>query len=180
MEQVHDTTRSAERIRQDVSRSPGGDSRVFLNSCIGCHSGMDPMAQAFAFYNFNEATGRMEYTGGTVQPKYTINSDNFKPGYVTTDDHWNNFWRKGPNQLMGWDSAMTGAGTGAKSLGQELAHSDAFAECQVEEAFKAICLREPGNAADRAKVQQVKASFKAGGYKMKQVFADTAVYCMGD
>jgi hypothetical protein len=180
MQQVLDTTRSAERIRQDVSRSPGGDSRVFLNNCIGCHSGMDPMAQAFAYYNFNDTTGRMEYTAGTVQPKYTINSDNFKPGYVTTDDHWNNFWRKGTNQLLGWDSALTGAGTGAKSLGQELAHSDAFAECQVEKAFKAMCLREPGNAADRAKVQQIKASFKAGGYKMKQVFADSAVYCMGD
>ena len=180
MEQVNDTTRSAERIRQDVSRSPGGDSRVFLNNCIGCHTGMDPMAQAFAYYNFNEATGRMEYTGGSVQPKYLINADNFRAGYVTTDDHWNNFWRNGPNQLLGWDSAMSGAGTGAKSLGQELAHSDAFAECQVEKAFKAMCLREPGNAADRARVQQVKASFKSGGYKMKQVFADTAVYCMGD
>ena len=41
-----------DRIRQDVSRSPGGDARVFLNNCIGCHSGMDPMAQAFAYYNF--------------------------------------------------------------------------------------------------------------------------------
>ena len=52
MEQVHDTSRAPDRIRQDVSRSPGGDARVFLNGCIGCHSGMDPMAQAFAYYNF--------------------------------------------------------------------------------------------------------------------------------
>src|ERR1700730_7312039 len=47
METVMDTTRPADRIRQDVARSPGGDSRVFLNNCVGCHSGMDPMAQAF-------------------------------------------------------------------------------------------------------------------------------------
>ncbi|HVY65677.1 MAG TPA: hypothetical protein VHH11_12720, partial [Gammaproteobacteria bacterium] len=50
LETVHDTTRPPDRIRQDVSRSPGGDSRLFLNNCIGCHSGMDPMAQAFAYY----------------------------------------------------------------------------------------------------------------------------------
>ena len=62
MEQVHDIKLSPDRIRQDVSRSPGGDSRLFLNSCIGCHNGMDPMAQAFAYYNFNETTGSIEYT----------------------------------------------------------------------------------------------------------------------
>ena len=30
MEQVKDTTRPADRIRQDVSRTPGGDSRLFI------------------------------------------------------------------------------------------------------------------------------------------------------
>ena len=54
MEQVHDTSRPPDRIRQDVTRSPGGDSSVFLNNCVGCHNGMDPMAQAFAYYDFDE------------------------------------------------------------------------------------------------------------------------------
>jgi hypothetical protein len=180
MEAVHDTSRPADRIRQDVSRSPGGDSRVFLNNCIGCHSGMDPMAQSFANYNYNETTARLEYTAGVVQPKYLINSDNFKPGYVTTNDGWSNYWRKGPNQWLGWDAALPGTGSGAKSLGTELAHSDAFADCQVQKVFKAMCLREPTNTADRAKVLQIKSSFKSGGYKLKQVFADSAAYCMGD
>jgi hypothetical protein len=180
MEQVLDVTRPADRIRQDVSRSPGGDSRVFLNNCIGCHSGMDPMAQAFADYNFNENTARLEYTAGSVQPKYLINPDNFKTGFVTTSDQWDNYWRKGPNQLMGWDGALSGSGSGAKSLGQELARSDAFAECQVEKVFRAMCLRDPDSAADRARVQQVKGTFKSSGYKLKQVVADTATYCMGD
>ena len=58
MEQVHDTSIAPDRIRQDVSRSPGGDSRVFLNNCIGCHAGMDPLAQAFAYYNFDTTCGR--------------------------------------------------------------------------------------------------------------------------
>ncbi len=37
LEQVHDTSLTPDFIRQDVSRSPGGDSRVFLNNCIGDH-----------------------------------------------------------------------------------------------------------------------------------------------
>ena len=53
LQTIMDTTRPPDRIRQDVTRSPGGDSTLFLNNCIGCHSGMDPMAQAFAYYNFN-------------------------------------------------------------------------------------------------------------------------------
>jgi hypothetical protein len=52
LEQVADVSLPPDRIRQDVSRSPGGDSRVFLNNCVGCHTGMDPMTQAFAYYNY--------------------------------------------------------------------------------------------------------------------------------
>jgi Protein of unknown function (DUF1585) len=180
MEQVHDTTRPPDRIRQDVSRSPGGDSRLFLNNCIGCHSGMDPMAQAFAYYNFNETTGRIEYTSGQVQPKYAINTDNFKPGYVTRSDGWDNYWRHGANQLLSWDSNRSGSGAGAKSMGDELANSNQFAQCQVEKAFKTVCLRPPVDANDRAKVTQITTAFKANGYKMKDVFAQAAVYCMGN
>ena len=180
MEQMQDSSLPPDRIRQDVSRSPGGDSRVFLNNCITCHDGMDPMAQAFAYYDYDEMAMRMTYTPGVVQPKYLINSDNFKTGYVTTDDHWNNYWRKGANQLLGFDSALSGGGTGAKSLGAELAHSDAFAQCQVEKVFRAMCFRDPGNAQDRQAVSTIKGSFKSGGYKMKQVFADAAIYCMGN
>ncbi len=180
LEQVKDNSRSPDRIRQDVSRSPGGDSRIFLNSCVGCHSGMDPMAQAFAYYNFNEATGSIEYTPGIVQPKYFINADTFKYGFITPDDSWDNYWRSGQNSLLGWDTVLPGSGNGAKSLGNELANSDVFASCQVEKVFRAVCLREPGNSADRNEVATITADFKASNYNMKTVFAETAVYCKGD
>ena len=178
METVQDTTRPTDRIRQDVARSPGGDSRIFLNNCVGCHSGMDPMAQAFAYYNFDATAGVLSYTANTVQPKYTINATNFPQGFVTPDDAWQNRWRQGPNSVLGFDSSLSGGGNGAKTLGQELAASDAFAECQVEKVFQAVCFRAPGNTADRNAVATIKASFK-NGYKLKQVFADTALYCKG-
>ncbi len=180
LEQLQDPTRPPDRIRQDVSRSPGGDSRIFLNNCIGCHSGMDPLAQAFAYYDFDTAAGRIVYTQGQVQPKYHINSENFALGYSTPDDGWQNYWRQGQNNLLGWSSTLPGSGSGAASLGDELAASDAFATCQVEKVFRTVCLRDPTDAADRSQITTMAANFRASGYQLKQAFAEGAVYCMGD
>jgi hypothetical protein len=183
---VEDITRPPDRIRQDVSRSPGGDSRVFLNSCIGCHSGMDPMAQAFAYYNFvgtavgdGTNTGSLQYTQGTTQAKYHINTGNFPQGFITPDDSWSNRWRQGPNQVLGWDPTLPGSGNGAKSLGLELAHSAAFSQCQAQKVFQAVCYRAPASQADLNQVSSMTSAFKAGGYKYKPLFASAAVYCMG-
>ncbi|MDA1077297.1 MAG: hypothetical protein O3A63_21500 [Proteobacteria bacterium] len=197
MEQVHDTSRAPDRIRQDVSRSPGGDSRVFLNNCIGCHSGMDPMAQAFAYYDYvhdvlNDPTGEngsLTYnsvndvdpaTGTRVESKYFNNAQNFPPGFATPDDSWTNYWRSGPNELLGWDNSLSGSGTGARSMGQELAHSQTFSRCQVEKVFANVCLRPVRDALDRSQIDAMVTSFAASGYNLKQVFAESAVYCMGD
>lgn len=184
MEQMKDNSRPTDRIRQDVSRSPGGDSRVFLNNCASCHAGMDPMAQAFASYDFtyptdNEDAGQLVYTPGVVQPKYHINEDNFKYGYITPDDHWDNYWRTGVRSDLGWNASLPGSGDGAKSLGQELAGSDAFATCQVKKVFKAVCLRDPNSTADVNQANSMVTTFKSG-YNLKTVFAQTAAYCKGN
>lgn len=190
LEQVQDTTRPSDRIRQDVSRSPGGDSSVFLGNCISCHSGMDPMAQAFAYYDFDndieDADGNTRtpsnaivYTEGQVNPKYHINATTFPYGYVTPNAVWNNYWRQGPNSRLGWDESLSGTGDGAKSLGEELAHSGAFAQCQVEKVFKNVCLRDPINQSDIDEVQNLKGSFESSGYNIKRIFAESADYCKG-
>jgi hypothetical protein len=178
MEQVQDTSIIPDRIRQDVSRSPGGDSRVFLNNCIGCHAGMDPLAQAFAHYNFNDVSGSIEYTPGSVQPKYFNNDETFADGFITPDDSWNNYWREGQNSLLGWGSG-SGSGNGAKSLGQELAGTQAFAVCQVEKVFRTVCLRDPVDQPDRDQVAAMTGTFRTD-YNLKRVFAQSAVYCMGN
>ena len=224
MEQMKDVTLPADRIRQDVSRSPGGDSRIYMNECIGCHTGMDPLTQAFAYYDYDYpddddndgvpeyAKGQLSFnkvntvdvgrlgetiTGATrVQAKNLINSGNFKPGYITPDDSWVNYWRQGKNSVVGdkvnisnsvdnWD-ASAGFGSGAKSMAKELAHSEQFARCQVEKVFEAVCLRKAGDVADRTAVNNILTNFKSEymvsggpGYELKQVFAETAVYCKG-
>ncbi len=179
MEQMADVRLPPDRIRQDVSRSPGGDSRLFLNNCIGCHSGMDPLAGAFAYYNYDEAQGRLVYDASAPASKYFNNDLNFPQGFRTGDDSWENRWREGQNAYLGFDGALPGSGNGAKSLGDELANSAAFASCQVKKVFRNVCLRDAEDQNDRDAIATITATFRGTGYSMKQVFADTAVYCMG-
>ena len=179
MPTLMDTTRPSDRIRQDVARSPGGDSRIFLNNCVGCHSGMDPMVQAFAYYNFDATSGQMQYTANQVQPKYFINAANFPFGFITPDDSWSNRWRSGPNTVLGWSNSLPGSGSGAKSLGQELASSTTFAQCQVTKVFQAVCFRAPVSTTDLATVGAITSGFTSGGYRLKQVFQQSAAACAG-
>jgi hypothetical protein len=179
MEQLKDVSRPTDRIRQDVSRSPGGDSSVFHNHCTGCHSGMDPMAGAFAYYEWDATAERVVFSRGQVQQKFLINASTFPFGYVTVDDRWDNYWRSGPISVLGWRGTESG-GFGAKSLGREVASSRAFSVCQVEKAFQHTCFRPVGSTEDRAAVERIADVFESQNYSMKRVFAETAAYCMGN
>lgn len=197
LEPLKDNTLPPDRIRQDVSRSPGGDSRLFINNCSGCHTGMDPLAQAFAYYDYQfdaesdpqAESGELSYnttsnidsvTGTRVKAKYHNNASSFPAGFVTENDDWQNYWREGANQRLGWDQALPGKGSGMKSLGQELANSDAFAQCQVKKVFKSVCLRDAESSADLSQIQSSTTSFKQNSYQLKQVFAEVGTYCMGE
>ena len=177
MEALKDTSRPADRIRQDVNRSPGGDSEIFHTQCVGCHSGMDPLSGAYAYYEWDADQGRMLFTPGQVQGKYAINTGVFPGGHVTTDDGWINFWRSGQNAALGWSGAEPGSGFGAKSLGLEVAHSRAFAECQVQKVFEHVCFRPPQTLVDAVRVAEIATAFEQGGYDLRGVFADVAIHC---
>ena len=120
LEQLHDTSRPADRVRQDVNRSPGGDSLLFHNQCVGCHAGQDGLAGAYAYYEWDGS--RLVFTPGQVADKHLINDNTFPGGYVTVDDSWINFWRHGPNAALGWTGGRD-SGNGAASLGVEVASS---------------------------------------------------------
>ncbi|MBT1451553.1 hypothetical protein KJ365_11740 [Glaciecola sp. XM2] len=197
LEAFKDTSLPPDRIRQDLSRSPGGDSRIFANSCTGCHNGMDPLAQAYAYYEYQYnvdsdpegQNGRITYNGpGQIDPqtnsrvtaKHQINANNFSFGYIITDDRWDNYWREGINQTVGWSDQLSGFGYGAKSMGEELANSEKFAQCQVTKVFENVCLRSPQDSSDRAQISAITNNFVASNYSVKEVFADTASYCRGE
>lgn len=188
LEAIKDTSRIPDRVRQDVSRSPGGDSSVYLNTCLGCHAGMDGLAGAFAYHqwNFDENTdpngdnGNMIYTPGVVQPKHLINATVFPYGYVTSDDSWINRWRTGPNANLGWANNSTQkvlGGTGMQSFGKEIANSEEFARCQAIKVYKTVCFNEP----DEATLGALVANFTSNNtYSMKRLFADAAYDCRGN
>ncbi len=178
MEDFRDKTAWPDRVRQDVDRSPGGDSRIFMNDCLTCHAGMDGLAGAFAYYDFNEELQQLVYTAGEVQPKYLNDSQVFRNGYETVGDSWINYWRAGPNSWVGWNGP--GTGLGAKSLGMELAQTRQFSECQVKKAFEKVCHRSPNGIADVQAVENIANIFEANNRSMKRVFAETAAYCMGN
>ncbi len=180
MEDFRDLTAHPDRIRQDVTRSPGGDSNIFLNDCLTCHAGMDGLAGAFAYYDFDEGSQQLLYTAGSVQPKYVNDAGTFRFGYETSDDTWINYWRTGPNAFVGWNGPGSGAGSGAKSLGMELSQTRQFAKCQVSKVFEKVCYRTPNGQADLQAVENIATSFETNNRSMKRVFAETALHCMGN
>ncbi len=175
LDTLQDTTRPDFRIRRDVTRAPGGDSSLFRNRCAGCHSGMDGLGGAFAFYDFNDVNGTLLYTAGTVQPKMNRNATEFPDGFVTTDDSWTNLWTQGQNVNVGWAGASDGKG--AKSLGEALTNTDAFATCMAKKAVEALCIRPVVNADDILAVSEIAKSFKQNNYDLKGVYADAAIHC---
>ena len=180
MEDFRDITAHPDRVRQDVTRSPGGDSNIFQNDCLTCHAGMDGLAGAFAYYDFDEDLQQTVYTDGAVQPKFLKDAGTFRFGYETESDAWINYWRTGPNAFVGWNALGGGEGNGAKSLGVELSETRQFAKCQVKQVFEKVCYRTPNGPADEQAVETIATSFETNNRSMKRVFAETALYCMGD
>jgi len=178
MENLQDTTRPDFRVRRDVDRAPGGDSRTYKQTCVGCHAGMDALAGAFAFFDFNN--NQVVHTPGSVQGKYNKNNTMFAGGYPTTDSSWINLWATGPNAGVGWSGAASG--NGARAFGQLLSQTNAFSQCMVKRVFKRVCLREPLSAESNL-IDRLAGDFSASGrYNMKDLFAavSTLPQCMGE
>ena len=181
MEQVLDTSGIPDRIRQDVSRSPGGDSRIFLNNCIGCHIGMDPLTQAFAYYNFDATQGRSGLHAGRGAAQVLQQRHDLPLRLPHTERRLDQLLAaRTRTRCSAGIRTAAAAASGAKTMGEELANSTAFARCQVEKVFRNVCLRSPVDGADRAQIDSMVGSFRSGGYRLKQVFAESASYCMGD
>ena len=161
-----------------MSRSPGGDSNLFLNDCIGCHAGLDGLAGAFAFYDFDATAGKLNYTLNAVQPKFVKDAKTFPFGYQDDRRLVDQLLAHGPNAFVGWHGP--GSGNGAKSLGMELAQDAPILRVPGEEACSrrsAIARRTAPRICRPCKT--IANSFEANNRSMKRVFADTAVYCMG-
>jgi hypothetical protein len=176
---IADTTRSDFHVRRDVSRSPGGTSLTYKTQCVGCHAGMDALAGAFAYKDFDGT--QVTDKPGTVSPKYNDPTRiQFTDGYATTDDSWVNLWIAGPNASLQWNGASSGNGT--KAFGQMLSQTGEFERCQARRAYYHVCQRNPvlNSAAandETALIQELADRFKSSGNNMKTLIAATAVKC---
>ncbi|MBL7665998.1 MAG: hypothetical protein JNM93_12760 [Bacteriovoracaceae bacterium] len=175
-EELHDVNVPDYRVRRDVSRAPGGDSRVYRNKCVGCHAGQDALGGAFAYFNWDGS--KIIYTDMQVANK--INQIvNFPDGHVVTDDYWINLWAQGQNANLGWRGEMQGYGVNA--FGKMIAHSKAFANCMSNKTFELFCHKTASTATEKTLVETLARNFEANAaYDIKELMASSAISCLGD
>ena len=175
-EAVHDLNISDYHVRQDVERNPGGDSRTYKNQCVGCHAGQDALGGAWAYFDF--VNNEVVYTPGTVVAKINKNVL-YKDGWRTENDEWINTWAQGQNANLGWPSKVSGKGP--RELGMMISRSRAFAECMSTKVFQLVCMRTPRIEVEKTEMRRLADVFQANeNYNMKNLFAETSVYCKGE
>lgn len=176
-----DTSNPDDRIRRDVERNPGGNVRGFLNSCRGCHSGMDGLGGAYAFFDFSQSDGgdfRIVYSAPTVQSKLNKNGTIYPSGFVTGDDSWINYLTQNQNTSFGWTGPITGSGI--REFGVMLTTSPKFSSCMAKLAFTEACRREPVGS-EEASITALATDFRQNGYKFKRLFKRATILpeCLG-
>tara|TARA_B100001971_G_scaffold213155_1_gene245652 strand:+ start:252304 stop:253509 length:1206 start_codon:yes stop_codon:yes gene_type:complete len=172
-EDLHDTTVPDFRVRRDVEREPGGDSRTYKNTCVGCHAGQDALGGAFAYWDYRN--NRLRFTPGNVVDKMNHNAL-YDMGHVTTDNSWLNLWASGQNANLGWRGPTTG--NGVKEFGQMIARSRQFSRCMSMKVFKLVCIRPPVED-DLPFIEEMADDFESNdSYNMKRLFARTGAHCV--
>jgi hypothetical protein len=178
MEQVADVSINDYRVRRDVDRAPGGDSRTFKSQCVGCHAGMDSLSNAAAYFDFQN--GRVT-EGTNVVGK--INAQvKFSGVPAVSSNAWINLWATGQNTRLGFSGATTG--NGLESFGQLVAGTQEFNRCMAKRVFKQVCQRDAVLDASKANsevqlIQQFANVFKDNNHSMKDLFAAVANHCKG-
>jgi hypothetical protein len=182
-EDMHDTSISDFRVGRDVDRSPGGDSRIYLNSCKGCHAFQDQLRGAWAGFYDSPVNQRI-----TVAPKvpftfkYNKNASFYPYGFDTTNDSWINPLVNGKNSYLGFRGPNQGGGNrdGARTLGQHLANSRQFSICMSTRVFKHVCIRD-AQLTDQQSIKDLADTFEGeDGYSFKKLFARAASLKCGD
>lgn len=179
MEELNDTSIADYRVRRDVDRTPGGDSKTFKNSCVGCHAGQDALGGAFAYYDFDQGSMRYAEHVGTdspVAPK--INANNiFADGKIVESDKWENLWAEGQNSYIGWGSRKEG--WGAKDLGKMFAETKQVRSCLSKKVFEHVCYQSGNTAENKEIIANLAQQFDADG-NMKNLFISAAIACLGE
>lgn len=179
IESLSDSSRPDYLVRQDVERSPGANSSVYLTQCVGCHAGMDSLGGAFAYFDATDVEGVRVYsiTPEIVHKKFLQNSSNFPDGFVTENNSWINLWAEGTNKAIGWRGKQ--AGNGINDLGKLITETDLFPECMSRRVYSRVCMANLDEI-DEKIIKDLSEKFVKSDYKMKNLFAEAAVLCLGE
>ena len=180
-EDLRDITAHADRVRKDVTRSPGGDSQHFLERLLDLPCGSRRAGRRVRVLRLrrrhcskrstrlatcSRSSTRMRACFRSVLRRRTI------LGSTTGEP--------GSNEFVGWNAAGGGEGNGAKSLGHGIGSDTAVRRVPDEASFRTGLLPVAERHGRRSRpCENIADIFEANNRSMKRVFAETALYCMG-
>jgi hypothetical protein len=191
------TSNPDDHVGREVGRFPISE---YNNKCKGCHTGMDGMRPATAYFDFamTDATtgaGYIKYKNTypkdpndtdmaltvpvpadeqNVPYKFRRASTVFPLGYAVKNNQWVNY----ANSSFGWNTPKQGQGM--SELAQMIAYSDGFKRCMVKRVFNSVC-KSDLTSTDSGLINKLTDSFTNSGYKLKELFIDVALRpeCLG-
>lgn len=182
------TTNPDSHVGRDIGREPVEE---YNNKCKGCHTGMDALRPATAYYDFTQVNvttkeGYVEYkrthatnadhsadSGSSstfVPPKFRRGNAIFPGGYIVKSDSWVNY---ADQNLFGWANGSS-SGSGMKDFGAMLANSEGFPKCMAKRVFKTVC-GEDIEASNTGLVEKLANQFKKSNYNLRSLFVNSAL-----
>ncbi len=186
LDNLRDQTGLETYVKRDVVRQDSdGTTTTYKTVCKTCHAGpLEQFSNAFMFHDIKGDAGVYTRFDSLVESELVDHLASHKmlkqassTGYVPKNDQWFLDLTENQKNLIGIPNGAV-SGFGAKSLGKFLSSTGAFAKCQPQKAFKAVC----GHAPRQSDVDFLKGlirDFVDSGYKMKEIFAKSAIYCAG-
>lgn len=168
-------------IGQDVSLSPSGKTKNFVENCASCHAGIDSQRGFSAFLDYEAGGGNFVQVLPKVSDKFKTNaSTNPEATHTTTDDSWvNQFTSEEYQKRYGWrwpvgeDGYLHGKGV--LQYGSMIANSFAFQKCMTKNLLKSFCdltNEETFMLHSRPDFLQLANTLRDRGYKMKTFIKD--------
>ncbi|MEO0334956.1 MAG: hypothetical protein AAF202_01085 [Pseudomonadota bacterium] len=206
MEQWADAEAPDNFVGRDIDRFPAGDHSKYRTTCRSCHSVMDSLRGAYAYYDFSNGFVKNSFrlarnnapaaeTNDTSINLYTDEDSNRQLDVVTKMNHnahtfpdghmiENNYFRNqavwGANgNYFGWNGDLEGYGVNA--FGKMISESEAFPFCMAKRVFRSTCKRDPV-AIDKELIENAAEQFKASSYNLKSLFQTIAISdeCLGE
>ncbi len=198
MDKWSDSYAPDDYVGRDIDRFPAGDNTNYTTTCRACHSTMDSLRGAFAFYDFSNGFAKYSWymtpaapdaedTPTTIRvtnPQTMVvakmnHNDLGRGGRETRDSYFFNNATTGVNgTYFQWSGRKEGYGV--KDFGDMLSNSSAFPTCMAQRVFRSVCKREPASF-DRAMINRVAQDFVSSNFNLKTLFQRVAISteCVG-